>query len=297
MEEIITVEPRWLLMVPGIYWEIGYRSRKRFERVYRKIEQFLERQTETPFPPQIRHALSRDRVEKLRSRLRETEGAEWLPQLLDVLETSRDTELDRMRAFAFADAWGADRTRVLKLFLRAGAAGLLDVSWEVICPSCRGAKVRVGKLRDLRKEAHCDACNIRYSADFAESVEVTFRPNPGIRNIDVADYCSGGPMNAPHVVVQQQLQAGETRTITLQLKPWRYRLRSLKLSGDAHLRVGVEPSARSVTMTLDPSTITPHEASVGSKFSLTILGLQEIVWAILRVNSAEDHTSIGFQAF
>ena len=28
-----------------------------------------------------------------------------------------------------------------------------------------------------------------------------------------------------------------------------------------------------------------------------ILGLQEIVWAILRVNSAEDHTSIGFQAF
>lgn len=88
LEEIITVEPRWLLMVPGIYWEIGYRSRKRFERVYRKIEQFLERQTETPFPPQIRHALSRDRVEKLRSRLRETEGAEWLPQLLDVLETS-----------------------------------------------------------------------------------------------------------------------------------------------------------------------------------------------------------------
>ena len=28
-----------------------------------------------------------------------------------------------------------------------------------------------------------------------------------------------------------------------------------------------------------------------------VLGLQEIVWAILRVNSAEDHTSIGFQAF
>ena len=192
-----------------------------------------------------------------------------------------------MRAFAFADAWGADRTQVLKLFLRAGAAGLLDVSWDVICPSCRGAKVRVGKLRDLREEAHCDACNIRYPADFAESVEVTFRPNPGIRNIDVADYCSGGPMNAPHVVVQQQLQAGETRTITLQLKPWRYRLRSLKLSGDAHLRVGVEPSARSVTMTLDPSTITPQEASVGSKFSLPICNESDKSHTLMLERSSE----------
>ena len=32
-------------------------------------------------------------------------------------------------------------------------------------------------------------------------------------------------------------------------------------------------------------------------YDLIKKGLQEIVWAILRVNSAEDHTSIGFQAF
>ena len=103
-------------------------------------------------------------------------GAESLPHLLRALETSEDEDLERMHAFRVADRWGADRLRTLKLFLHAANAGLLDVSWDVIGPSCLGAKVRESRLRDLRNEAHCNACNIGYTADFAEFGRSHFSP-------------------------------------------------------------------------------------------------------------------------
>ena len=279
LEEVLTVEPRWLVLAPVIYWEVGYRSRRRFERVYRRIEQYLQGRIETPFGPVADRPVSERTVNRLRSSLADSPSLQWLPHLQKTLETSSDKDLDRMRAYALADSWGADRAVILKLFLHAAASGLLDLSWDVICPSCRGAKARESRLRDLREEAHCDACNIRYTADFAESVEVTFRPSPAIRKLQVTDYCSGGPMNAPHVVVQQQIRAGESRTIPLQLSPWRYRLRSLKLAGEGSLRVTPGAGHVETVMTLDGSAVRPKEISVGGNLSL-----------VIRNESSRDHT-------
>src|SRR5438132_4211432 len=101
-----------------------------------------------------------------------------------------------MRLFVLSANRMADRRALLKLFLYASQAGLLDLSWDVICPSCRGAQERHESLKKLKTEAHCPACNIRYGADFAESVELRFRPNPSIRRVELVRYCSGGPMNA-----------------------------------------------------------------------------------------------------
>ncbi len=296
LEQDITVEPRWLLMAPGIYWDLGYRSRNRFKRVYQKIDAYLRGQAETPFRPSHSNPIPRDRVERLERRLQTVDGSEYLPHLLNALETHSDTELHRMRAFAFADEWGADRVRVLKLFLHAVTAGLLDVSWDVICPSCRGAKVRTSKLRDLRKEAHCDACNIRYSADFAESVELTFLPSPGIRKVEVTDYCSGGPMRAPHVVVQQQIPSGDTRAITLALKPWQYRLRSLKLPTHMELKVGSEFDVAGVTAILEPAGIAPEETFQGEEFTLTIQNNTENTHTVMleRTSESEQATTAAF---
>ena len=296
LEQDITVEPRWSLMAPGIYWDLGYRSRNRFKRVYQKIDAYLRGQSETPFRPSHSNPIPRDRMERLEQRLQTVDGSEYLPHLLNALETHSDTELHRMRAFAFADEWGADRVRVLKLFLHAVTAGLLDVSWDVICPSCRGAKVRTSKLRDLRREAHCDACNIRYSADFAESVELTFLPSPGIRRVEVTDYCSGGPMRAPHVVVQQQIPSGDTRVLTLALKPWQYRLRSLKLPTHMELKVGSVFDRAGVTAILEPAGIAPEETFQGEEFTLTIQNNTENTHTVMleRTSESEQATTAAF---
>ena len=45
-----------------------------------------------------------------------------------------------MRPLALAARWGTDPQETLEVFLRATLAGLLELRWELLCPSCRGAK-------------------------------------------------------------------------------------------------------------------------------------------------------------
>jgi class 3 adenylate cyclase len=270
LTETVTIEPRSVVFAPALYLEIHYKTRRNFERVYRKIEKYLSGESTAPFEPPPPRPLAIERVEQLESRLTGSDGADWLPRLIGTLEELPDTELDRMRAYAFADRWGADRGIILSLFLEAAANGLLELSWDVLCPSCRGAKARTGTLRDLRKEAHCDACNIRYTADFAESVEVTFKPSPRIRRIDVAIYCSGGPMNAPHVVIQQVVPPGESRKVPLTLGPWRYRIRSLKIQNQCQVVALPEGESADHEVILTDAGIVPEGFSTGPQGTLTI---------------------------
>jgi class 3 adenylate cyclase len=159
---------------------------------------------------------------------------------------------------------------VLKLFLHASQAGLLDLSWDVICPGCRGAQERHDSLRKMKTEAHCPACNIRYDADFAESVEVTFRPNPSIRKVEIVRYCSGGPMNAPHVVAQQQIPAGESRTLNLRLNPWKYNVRSLKLAAQTFVKTSANSEISRATIRIHRPTLEPFTLELAPDVSLTL---------------------------
>jgi class 3 adenylate cyclase len=68
-------------------------------------------------------------------------------------------------------------------------------------------------------------------------VELSFHPNPSIRQAQKADFCIAGPQTTPHVVVQQLLQAGAERTVTPVLENGRYRLRTLSLRGGEYVRV------------------------------------------------------------
>jgi class 3 adenylate cyclase len=174
-----------------------------------------------------------------------------------------------MRPFVFADRWKADRREVLKLFLHSAQAGLLDMSWDVICPGCRGAKERHATLKNLREQAHCNACNIRYTADFAQSVEVTFRPNPAIRPIQVARYCSGGPINAPHVLAQQRIPARRSKTLKMTLSPWRYYLRSPKLSKQTLVTVQPDSTVSSAIVRIHRPTLEPETLEIAREVALT----------------------------
>jgi hypothetical protein len=97
--ETITIEPRWLLMAPAIYLEAEFRSRRSFERVYRQIEQHLKGQAGAPFQAPTRSGVGLERIERLRSKLAITSGADYLPKLIDVVTGSPDVDLDRLRAF------------------------------------------------------------------------------------------------------------------------------------------------------------------------------------------------------
>jgi class 3 adenylate cyclase len=153
------------------------------------------------------------------------------PRLGEHLLAAQEVDLMRMRPLKLARDWAAEPRYVIELFLEAARVGLLRLSWDLLCPRCRGAKSSVASLDQLPKAAHCSSCNIAYDADFARNVELSFQPAPAVRALTIGEYCLNGPYATPHVVVQQVLAAGEARTVAADLPAGPYRLRTLEPGG------------------------------------------------------------------
>jgi class 3 adenylate cyclase len=147
-----------------------------------------------------------------------------------LLERGDEQALERLRPYELADAWRAGRRESLELLLHATRAGLTELRWELLCPSCRGAAATAASLRELDTGVHCESCGIDFNADLDGSVEITFTPSPSVRAVDRREFCVGGPQLSPHVVAQQLLGPAEERRLTLPLEPGTYRVRAL---GDA----------------------------------------------------------------
>lgn len=153
------------------------------------------------------------------------------------LLTAADLEVVRMRPFDLADRWGEDRIQVLRLFLFATKAALLDLHWTVVCPHCRSVSAEVPTLARMKSQAHCDTCQLQFGADLAASVEVRFTVNPAVRLARHQTYCIGGPGNAPQIVAQLRLDPGERRQEALALRPGAVRARCFQAGGLVPIQV------------------------------------------------------------
>lgn len=147
-------------------------------------------------------------------------------RLLRHVADAEDHDTARLRPYALADRWRAPRRDTLELMLHATRAGVLELRWDLMCPYCRGSKHAASSLRDLPRGVHCDACHIDFESRFDRLVELTFRPSPAVRTVVDREYCIGGPMVTPHVVMQQSLRPGESREISLALSPGEHRVRT-----------------------------------------------------------------------
>lgn len=156
-------------------------------------------------------------------------------RLFEYLEFADDISLARMRPYMLADEWKVPRRELLELCLHATRLGVLDLEWDLLCPLCRGSGNTAQTLGDVQKEVHCQACNIDYQVNFERSVELSFHPNPAVRQVDTRVYCIGGPQVTPHIFAQHHLPPRTQATITLPLEMGRYRVRTPKKRGGQFL--------------------------------------------------------------
>lgn len=145
-------------------------------------------------------------------------------RLADHVRDADDGDISRVRPFELADAWGLPRRDVLAACLRAVSAGMLELRWEIVCPSCRTAADVLPSLSQLNEHGACQLCDIPFAVDLDESVEATFRPTRAVREVDVGPYCIGGPARTPHVVAQSILPAGGRATLGVPREIGSYRL-------------------------------------------------------------------------
>ena len=186
--------------------------------------------------------------------------------LADHIRHASDDSCNRLRPYALADLWGEDRETLLRLFLHATRAGLLELTWDIMCPLCRGAKDRVESLSALRSQAHCSSCNIQFDANFDQSVEVSFRPSQEIRLLESADYCVGGSCNTPHVMMQRSIPPGEDAHLTIDLGEGTYRIRGPQVVGSALLEVSSShPATQVAEIACSRTDISPQRVELAPR--------------------------------
>jgi class 3 adenylate cyclase len=173
---------------------------------------------------------------------------ECVDALIDWIRTGDDMDLYRIQIRERARVWKLPEHDVLRVALHATRAGLLTLSWDTVCPHCRGVRDENDSLAALQSHSHCDACQVDFTTDKPETVEVTFRVHPSIRNVPEQLYCSAEPAKKDHIRVQQLVAPGREATVMPNLRPGRYTVRGGKVNGwyldvdtDGDRRVRWEP--------------------------------------------------------
>ena len=76
----------------------------------------------------------------------------------------------------------------IAVLLHASRIGLLDMSWNVLCPGCGGVLDATATLKSVQQEEyHCALCAAGYEPSLDEMVEVVFTVSPRVRRIGAHD--------------------------------------------------------------------------------------------------------------
>ncbi len=294
----VAIEPSGLLGAALTPLAVGLRMRKAAERVLRRYDGLAARGkavAEVRRPSSAaegtRHALASLSTALVRE-------ARQQPALVERLSAyvadADDLSASKMRPYALADAWGADRRETLDLFLNATRAGMLDLSWEVLCPHCRGSRQGGPSLTDVSSQAHCESCGIDFTVNFDQSVELTFVPNPAIRRVPRLEYCVGGPQITPHIVAQKRLGPGESLYVAMSFIEGRYRVRAQGLATHEAFRIE-RGGATAARIAVGPAPSSSAEPSLAPDAVLNIVNddpgerlvvIERIAWTDQSVTAA-----------
>jgi class 3 adenylate cyclase len=124
-------------------------------------------------------------AKNLFSVLRQSADPQTVAAIEELVEDAPDRALCRINVLDFANQRALDEERVIAAFLHAARAGLFELSWNVLCPSCAGVIEESATLKSVnRDEYHCAWCAAGYAPVLDEIVEVTFTVNRRVRRIE-----------------------------------------------------------------------------------------------------------------
>jgi class 3 adenylate cyclase len=216
----LTSVPRYFFMRP-IVWLVQRGKVSQLRRFIARIDEALLAHEEMTV---IDAPCDRERARDLGASLEADYGKDLVAKLVEEIATSGDVDALRMRPFELARTWGEDRDATLRLCLGATRAGLLELRWAVLCPSCRTVAQRIPSLAELAAGGHCPSCDIRFGVELDRTVEATFAPHPSVRRVDDRPFCVGGPMLMPHVLTQAIARPPEAAILRVPDDAGRYRL-------------------------------------------------------------------------
>jgi class 3 adenylate cyclase len=240
------------------------------------------------------------RMRTLRDQLveRGLEG-ETADKLCRLIEGGDELDVHRLQVRKLAQDWQVGQREVLRLFLHATRVGLLDLSWDVVCPHCRGVREELHSLGEVPETSSCEPCAIEFGTEADNAIEITFRIHPSIRHVPKQMFCSTEVSGKRHIKLQQLLEPGEERELSTKLSLPRYRARVKgRLDvGYLELREGVD-QALSWRASDEPQTqvagLEPRVTLVNDTAEPQIFILEDVNWAD---DALRPQHLFGFQEF
>ncbi len=264
LRHTVRINPRGLVGRLVATMEVTVKGKRALDRVYGRIDQAVtgrlgDSALTDPFIAPER--MSKARQQRLESRLDRLAQRGIDPTTIEHLgEFLRDApaqELGRIRPIAVARNFGLDGPQFVVSCLHAAREGLLDIGWDILCPTCRISSRVADTLKEIEQHERCEVCDLDFEVDLANSLELIFKAHPEIRAADVGTYCIGGPEHSPHVVVQIRMAPGERAELAPVLSEGEYVLRSAQLDSVHRLRVLPLKGTTRGELVLSPEIVGP----------------------------------------
>ena len=165
-------------------------------------------------------------------------------RLAALVEHAPRPSLTGIRPYDVADAWDLPREHVVAAMLAAARAGLLSLSWTIVCPRCRVPRATLPSLSALGPAVRCEVCGITFAGDFDRNVELTFDAPPA-RKPDDAGSQPLRPQAARQILAQRTIEASGIAVFDVVLRPGAYVVQVLP---DRVARFTVEEDAGAATL-------------------------------------------------
>jgi class 3 adenylate cyclase len=120
--------------------------------------------------------------------LRERADAGATAAIEQLVTSGADRDLVRVNVLAFAAAHHLDEEKTIAAFLHAAQLGIFNLSWDVLCPTCRGVLDVTTTLQDVHNDPYdCALCGRSFEVSLDELVEIVFTVSPRVRKIPAHD--------------------------------------------------------------------------------------------------------------
>jgi adenylate cyclase len=283
----LVIEPRYALVGPVIRLQTK-RMIDRIEAELRNVDRDIQAGKSVCFrintTPSNADALERAKNALVASVAGERKAL--ATRLAELVQRGSDADVSRIRPLDLALLWDVDGRDLLAVCLSGVVSGLLELRWDLVCPSCRTANDRQTSLSELPSAGHCQLCDLSYEIELDKAVEATFLPAPALRKPEEGPFCIGGPMRTPHVVAQAILAPNGSVTLTAPDKPGRYRV-FVRGGANAAIEINEQGEAQ-VGFRVDGDSIEPKNATLkpGATLNVAQVGdterhvkLERLEWA------------------
>jgi class 3 adenylate cyclase/carbon monoxide dehydrogenase subunit G len=208
-----------------------------------------------------------------------TEGFKdtWARSLIQYISYEPESSLLNMNPFQLGILWGMPRKRSLELFLSSTYHGLLCKVWEIRCPKCLKIQMLSSHLKDIHKKGSCQGCQIVFTNNLSQNVELNFYPNPKIRPMQkkITDIKNSNPNLEGKILIHQKLNPGEVKAFKTTLPEGKYRVRTpattqsqwkqLRLPNGNNGEISVEIGGDDIYASFDPNQGKMHNFHIANR--------------------------------